>query len=78
MSPPPACQYTEGVPRATERGEKCDCLRRLSGRCPLRGSVAEPEPEPEPPEPYHLIHLAKIELPNAELPNAELLNVESY
>jgi hypothetical protein len=32
-SPPPTCQYTEGVPpRAAERGEKCDCPRRLPGR----------------------------------------------
>ncbi len=36
-SPPPACQYTEGVPppapRSTERREmRLDCPRRLSGR----------------------------------------------
>jgi hypothetical protein len=32
-SPPPACQYTEGVPPpALRSGEKCDCPRRLSGR----------------------------------------------
>jgi hypothetical protein len=33
-SSPPVCQYTEGIPhpRAAERGEECDCPRRLSGR----------------------------------------------
>jgi hypothetical protein len=34
-SPPPACQYTKGVPPplcAAERGVKCDCPKRLSGR----------------------------------------------
>jgi hypothetical protein len=34
-SPPPACQYTEGVPplrHGARSGEKCDCPRRLSGR----------------------------------------------
>ncbi len=34
-SPPPACQYTGGVPPPAPRsGEKCDCPRRLSGRYP--------------------------------------------